>query len=462
VLAGSSKIQTSLREPGHSEARAAGAVLLGGAIFVGLSLVLPHPEGGSLTALVATAAAMALAGLLTFAFAPRVPLPVTHALIALTVAATGALIVESGVAAGQYGSIFVWATLVCAYYFPRRAAAAHLAWLLAVYAGSLAMVDSTAGFSPLTRWLFTAISLSVVMGMISTVVSHRTRADTRARRFFELSHDMLSTMDPDSRCVEANDAWRRWLGYAPSELVGRRLLDLTHPEDQERATARAIALYKGAESVDLETRVRAKDGSWHWLRSSSAYAPDEKLVYSRSTDVTELREVAAEREQLLEQVEGLARHDALTGLPNRRTLDEQVPREMSRARRHGLSLSLAIVDIDHFKAYNDGHGHLAGDELLRQCARAWDGELRGSDTIVRYGGEEFLVLLPDTEAEPALEILERLRTATPGGQTCSAGIAVWDFDGDIDELILAADRALYVAKEGGRDRVVIAGAAEPA
>jgi diguanylate cyclase (GGDEF)-like protein/PAS domain S-box-containing protein len=450
--------QTSLRGPGHSEARSAGILLLGASVFVGLSLVLPHPEGGDVAALVATAAAMAAAGLVCLLLAPRIPLLGTHAIIVATVAVTGMLIVESGVAVGQYGSIFVWATLISAYYFPRRVAAAHLGWVLAVYAGALALVESTAGYSPVTRWLFTAISLSVVMLMVSVIVSHRARADLRARRFFELSQDMLCTMDTEGRCVEANDAWRRTLGYVPSELEGVRLLELTHPEDHGLALDRAHQLFAGEESIDLETRVRAKDGSWHWLRTSSSFVADEGLIYSRSADVTERRRLAGEREELLQQVESMARHDALTGLPNRRLLDEQAPREMARARRSEQPLCLAILDIDHFKAYNDANGHLVGDELLRECAMSWDGALRGSDTIVRFGGEEFLVLLPETEPADAAAIVDRLRAATPRGQTCSAGIAVWDGIADIDGLISVADAALYRAKGEGRDRLVLAGA----
>jgi diguanylate cyclase (GGDEF)-like protein/PAS domain S-box-containing protein len=450
------KIQTSLRGRGHSEARAAGALLIGGSVFVALSLVLPHPEGGDSEALVAIAAAMAAAGVLCFALAPRIPLPLTHAIVAATVAATGLLIVETGVAVGQYGSIFVWATLICAYYFSRRLAVAHLAWLLAVYAGALALVERTGGYSPVTRWLFTAISLSVVLMLISVIATRRARADLRARRFFELSQDMLSTMDTKGRCVEANAAWERTLGYAPSELEGRPLLELTHPEDHGPALDRARRIFSGERSVDLETRLRAKDGSWHWLRTSSSFDPVEGLVYSRSTDVTERRRLAGEREELLEKVESLARHDALTGLPNRRVLDEQVPREMARARRSGRPLCLVIIDIDHFKAFNDSRGHLAGDELLRGCAIAWDGKLRGSDTIVRFGGEEFLVVLPETEPGDAERIVERLRAATPQGQTCSAGIAAWDGVADVDDLISAADAALYRAKGAGRDRIVLA------
>lgn len=178
------------------------------------------------------------------------------------------------------------------------------------------------------------------------------------------------------------------------------------------------------------------------------------MVYTRSTDVTELRLIAGEREELLEKVESLARSDALTGLPNRRALDEQLPREMGRARRVESPLCLAIVDIDRFKAHSDTHGHLAGDVARRGCAVAWDSVLRGEDSIVRFGGEEFLVVLPDCPIEQAAEIVERLRAATPGGQTCSAGLACWDFTESVDSLLRRADAALYEAKDGGRDRLV--------
>src|SRR5690349_11554648 len=129
---------------------------------------------------------------------------------------------------------------------------------------------------------------------------------------------------------------------------------------------------------------------------------------------------------------------------------------MARARRREAPLCLAIVDIDHFKAYNDTHGHLAGDEVLRACARAWDEALRGEDTLVRFGGEEFLVLLPGTGTEEAAEVIERLREGTPMGQTCSAGLACWDFAESFDELLARADAALYLAKAGGRDQVALA------
>ena len=160
-----------------------------------------------------------------------------HLLLAGTVLVTGVLIWESGIAVGQYGTIFVWATLISAYFFPRRAAAVHLAWLLLVYAGALAMVESTGGYSPVTRWLFAAVSLTVVMLFISNLVSRRQRADTRARHFFDLSQDMLCTIDPDGRCIEVNAAWERNLGYRPEEMRGQAAARL-HPPRRPRARDR--------------------------------------------------------------------------------------------------------------------------------------------------------------------------------------------------------------------------------
>ncbi len=447
------KMDEELRTPGRSEARATGALLLTGAGLVALSLSLPHPSGANTPVLIAIAAAMALAGLALWLLARRVPLVVIRAGLAAAVVLSGLLTYESGVAAGQYGAINVWVTLVAAYFFPRRVAVVYLLWILLIYAVTLAATESTAGYSPLTRWLFTAISLTVVMTLTSAIVARRARADERARRFFDLSHDMLCTSNLSGYFIEVNAAWER-LGYTQEEMRSIPFIDLVHPDDRRRTEAEATKLFEGVETVGFENRYRAKDGSWHWLRWSSVLAPDEQLLYARATDVTELKRVESERENLLVEVEALARSDTLTGLPNRRALDEQLPREMARARRAESDLCLAIIDLDHFKAYNDTHGHLAGDEMLCRCAMAWDSELRGEDTIVRFGGEEFLIVLPDTSPEQATEILERLRAATPAAQTCSAGLACWDYLETAEDLVGRADSALYRAKAAGRDRVV--------
>jgi diguanylate cyclase (GGDEF)-like protein len=166
--------------------------------------------------------------------------------------------------------------------------------------------------------------------------------------------------------------------------------------------------------------------------------------------------VTMQRTALLGSLQATARTDPLTGLPNRRMWDEDVARELARARRHGGSLCLVMLDLDRFKAFNDHHGHQAGDRLLAATAAAWRSILRGTDTLARYGGEEFAVLLPHIDAEEAEAVVERLLAAVPLGQTASAGIAVWDGAESGERLLARADAALYDAKAAGRARAVTA------
>jgi diguanylate cyclase (GGDEF)-like protein len=112
-----------------------------------------------------------------------------------------------------------------------------------------------------------------------------------------------------------------------------------------------------------------------------------------------------------------------------------------------------MIDIDHFKRFNDEHGHAAGDRLLRTCALAWKSQLRPSDTLARYGGEEFAVLLPDCSLEDAETVLERLRAATPSAVTASVGVAELAHGETTAEVLARADAALYEAKDSGRDRL---------
>jgi two-component system cell cycle response regulator len=161
--------------------------------------------------------------------------------------------------------------------------------------------------------------------------------------------------------------------------------------------------------------------------------------------------------------------DALTGLPNRRRLDETLVVEIARARRYGSPLSLAIADVDRFKSVNDTWGHDAGDGVLCALARTFGAGVRRTDLAARLGGEEFVVLMPHTPLETAKDVAERLRLAFRGlthllgGEeracTVSIGVAAFDAKAGVDDgvkLLKAADGALYRAKSEGRDRVVSA------
>ena len=158
------------------------------------------------------------------------------------------------------------------------------------------------------------------------------------------------------------------------------------------------------------------------------------------------------------QLAALARTDALTGAANRRTWDHELSRACQLARDHHRRLAVAIIDIDHFKAFNDTFGHQAGDELLQDAVAAWSAALPPGAFLARYGGEEFAVLLPDHGVLEAHAVLTSLRTRTPRGQTFSAGVVGRRRQGAATPaaLVAAADKALYRAKRGGRNRVVAA------
>jgi diguanylate cyclase (GGDEF)-like protein len=160
---------------------------------------------------------------------------------------------------------------------------------------------------------------------------------------------------------------------------------------------------------------------------------------------------------LVHALDARARTDELTGLANRRTWDEELPKELARAKRSGSPIAVAILDLDHFKLYNDTFGHPAGDRLLRAVAAGWVSRLRETDLLARYGGEEFGLVLPDCDIAAAHHVLDELRLCMPDGSTCSIGVACWDGRESGEALVSRADAALYEAKRAGRDRV--AGAA---
>jgi diguanylate cyclase (GGDEF)-like protein len=163
-----------------------------------------------------------------------------------------------------------------------------------------------------------------------------------------------------------------------------------------------------------------------------------------------------EVEHMVEDLQELALTDPLTGLANRRELESQLEREFARAKRFSTAVALMMIDLDKFKDYNDVHGHLAGDRVLRDVARAWKYRLRSSDLLARYGGDEFLVMLADCGPSDAHELAKRLCSAVPHDQTCSVGVATWDGRESGEQLVRRADQALLAAKRAGRDQVYVA------
>ncbi len=168
--------------------------------------------------------------------------------------------------------------------------------------------------------------------------------------------------------------------------------------------------------------------------------------------------VALEQASLITHLESLARTDPLTGLLNRRGWHSRLDQLLERARADGTPLTVAVADLDHFKAYNDLRGHHQGDELLRMFAAQCRSVLRSSDVIARWGGEEFAFALPQCSDEQAALVLGLVKDAVPDDETCSIGYAVWDEAETVQRLMNRADAALYEAKAAGRNAITLGAA----
>ena len=162
---------------------------------------------------------------------------------------------------------------------------------------------------------------------------------------------------------------------------------------------------------------------------------------------------ALDRNDLVARMASQARTDPLTGAANRRSWDEELDRELAHAGRTGEPLTVALIDLDRFKAYNDTQGHTAGDELLRELVTALRGELRTGDIVARWGGEEFAIAMPACDLDHGRDIASRLLRVVPGGQTMSIGLTQACIDDTPRSLVGRADRALYAAKGAGRNQV---------
>jgi diguanylate cyclase (GGDEF)-like protein len=188
---------------------------------------------------------------------------------------------------------------------------------------------------------------------------------------------------------------------------------------------------------------------------ASHHSPSEREI-ALAQALADSTAVALEHVRVLGELKetaALAETDSLTGLPNRRAWDEV----LASATTSGIrQLCVAVIDIDHFKTYNDSEGHQAGDKLLQDAAAAWRQALRGGDIVARYGGDEFAVMMPECDIAKAKGVAERLCKALPGGRTTSVGVAQWDGLEDAESLVARADQALYEAKESGRDCVSLA------
>ena len=273
----------------------------------------------------------------------------------------------------------------------------------------------------------------------------------------ENSVDIICRADLDLVMHYASPSTLHMLGWMPEEMTGRRPEDFVLPEDLpvlKAAVDRAFA--PDAQTDSATVRMRKKDGSVAWMEMNARVIRDDDTGEPREF-VAVMRNIT-ERKLIEEKLIAMAHRDALTGLWNRRAFDEALGRVWNRAVDDGSQISLLLLDIDHFKAFNDRYGHPVGDDCLRSVGAAVNGVMRASDVAARYGGEEIAAILPDTSTDAAVELAEIIRSAIERGGvvTASIGVATAAAHELPEDLVHAADAAMYKAKAAGRNRVATA------
>jgi diguanylate cyclase (GGDEF)-like protein/PAS domain S-box-containing protein len=313
----------------------------------------------------------------------------------------------------------------------------------------------------------------------------------RLRLLMEHSSDVIILTDLDGRRLYVSPAVREVLGYSQDEFQSLTWRDYVHGEDQLVVGSQfeEARLSKGARTVVF--RARNASGNELWLEAQLRYFHDRALVVMREEKergvppncgpdgdegfVVTLRDISARRQAELAlecantELASLARKDGLTGLANRRHFDDSLRESWQRALDGGWPIAVLLIDVDHFKQFNDCHGHQRGDACLREVAAAIGHALfHPEDLATRYGGEEFAVILPRTSTDNAAHVAERIRRAVMdmrrphlsaplGVVTVSVGVAA-AFPvghGDPEAVVKAADEALYISKREGRNRTTL-------
>jgi diguanylate cyclase (GGDEF)-like protein/PAS domain S-box-containing protein len=260
------------------------------------------------------------------------------------------------------------------------------------------------------------------------------------------------------------------LGWTPEEMVGHGPDHLVFEGDMQHLREAASAtLGERGERTPATVRMRKKDGSLVWIEINPRLVLDPET--DQPTDVIVVMRDVSERKLLEEKLSRLAMTDGLTGVANRRAFDEALEREWKLTLRHGTQISLLLLDIDHFKPFNDQYGHQVGDDCLRAVAQAAVRVVRTTDIVARYGGEEIAMILPHVDVAGARETAEKVRSVIEGLRvphggnpegggwvtvSIGAATALARVGGTMqmpEGLLQAADHALYKAKHGGRNRV---------
>jgi diguanylate cyclase (GGDEF)-like protein/PAS domain S-box-containing protein len=294
-----------------------------------------------------------------------------------------------------------------------------------------------------------------------------TKTEERYRLLAEYSQDIILYV-VGAVVTYASPALKEFLGWDVEDVVGRPVADFCHPEDAPRVAEQLHALGERQEA-DYRARARHCDGTYVWIEARARKLPDDRSGLARfvinARAINARKAIEDELERAKHRLLELAMTDGLTGLANRRKLDEALELEFRRSQREAFPLAVMVLDIDHFKLLNDAHGHQVGDAVLRRMATILTAfPNRAGDLAARLGGEEFVLLLPGANYQQALALAERVRATVqqtafdpPVNVSVTVSIGVASVDAHTtdsgEELVGLADRALYAAKRAGRNRV---------
>jgi diguanylate cyclase (GGDEF)-like protein/PAS domain S-box-containing protein len=303
---------------------------------------------------------------------------------------------------------------------------------------------------------------------VTTLAEQERRLFADRQKFFAIFDNVrdyaIYTTTTEGKIDEWNRSLQRVGGWLAEDVQGHDISMFLSPDDPNRPHVDLLlAQAQRTGSVETESWRLKRDGARFWGNTVITALPDEAGEVRGFVVVT--RDLT-ERKRTEDDMKVLATVDPLTGAYNRRQGDVLLAAEFARRARDGRDFAVLMLDIDHFKAVNDRFGHEAGDAVLCSLVRDGQKALRAVDMLVRRGGEEFLVVLPDTDADAAMVAAERLRAALSETEvsasdvatvrfTVSIGVAV-PFTDNSGELLRRADLALYAAKAGGRNRVVLA------
>ncbi len=304
-----------------------------------------------------------------------------------------------------------------------------------------------------------------------TITQSLKDSEIRYRRLFEAAQDGILILNADTGAItDVNPFLINMLGYSCEEFVQKKLWEVGAFKDVKASKDAFKALQKNEYIRYKNLPLRAKDGRMIQVEfvSNVYWAGDEKVIQCNIRDITERVRIQDALQKSEADLREQSVRDYLTGLFNRRYMEETLERDLLRAARSHLPLGVIMLDVDNFKGVNDAHGHAAGDVILRELGRLFLNHVRGEDVPCRYGGDEFIIILPDAPqvivherayllCEKARQFDYRFDGLSLNEITLSIGVAAFPEHGTTGSTILrVVDSALYRAKRAGRGQIVVA------